>query len=169
MIEIDLDADLLEAQFDFAKWIVRPDGSVRHGRCVATSANGGGMVQGCVGIGIDVAEREVLTKALRKSEEEVRQILDLAPQLVATLGLKRERHYANREALLYYGVSLDEWRQRGSELEVHPDDYDRSRPLSTAHCRTPIRSNWTCASVKGTERIAGFLFGTTHFETTRDS
>src|SRR4029077_16336542 len=64
-------------------------------------------------------------RALPKSEEELRQMLDLAPQLVGILGPKRDRQYANREALLYFGVSLDEWRQRGFELEVHPDDYDR--------------------------------------------
>jgi PAS domain S-box-containing protein len=57
--------------------------------------------------------------------EELRQVLDLAPQIVGVLGPKRERLYANRVALVYYGVSLVEWRQRSVESEVHPDDYDR--------------------------------------------
>ena len=38
---------------------------------------------------------------------------------------QRERLYANRVALTYYGVSLDEWRQRTHRAEVHPDDADR--------------------------------------------
>src|SRR5471032_436518 len=81
------------------------------------------------GIGIDVTEQEGLTKALRESEEELRQMLDLAPQIVGVLGPKRERLYANRVALVYYGVSLDEWRQSSFEREVHPDDYDRVKAL----------------------------------------
>jgi hypothetical protein len=75
MIEVDIDADLLEMQFDSAKRIVRPDGSIRHGRCIPTPASGGGMVQGCVGVGIDVTEQEGLIRALRKSEEELWQML----------------------------------------------------------------------------------------------
>src|SRR5689334_18083439 len=68
--------------FDFTKRIVRPDGSIRHVRCVGTRATSGGRFQGFVGIGIDVTEQEVLTKALRESERELRQMLDLAPQII---------------------------------------------------------------------------------------
>jgi PAS domain S-box-containing protein len=68
--------------FDFIKRIVRPDGSVRHVRWVGTPASCSGMFQGFVGIGIDVTEHEELTNALRKSEAELRQMLDFAPQLV---------------------------------------------------------------------------------------
>jgi PAS domain S-box-containing protein len=78
-----------------------------------------------VGTGIDVTEHEVLTSALRKSEGELRQILDLAPQLVGVVGPRAERLYANRVTLSYFGVTLDEWRQRDRRSEVHPDDVDR--------------------------------------------
>src|SRR5205823_951919 len=53
---------------DFTKRIVRPDGSIRHVRCVGAPATSGGVFQGFVGTGIDVTEQEELTKALRKSE-----------------------------------------------------------------------------------------------------
>ena len=52
-------------------------------------------------------EHEVLTSALRKSEGELRQVLDLVPQIIGVLGPERERLYANRGALTYYGISLD--------------------------------------------------------------
>src|SRR6266513_1624667 len=115
--------------FDFTKRIVRPDGTIRHVRCVGVPAAHG---EGFVGTGIDVTEQEQLTAALRKSEGELRQILDLAPQLIAVLGLKRERLYANRTALTYLGSTLDEWRQRvmgdpGSE--AHPDDAERIKAV----------------------------------------
>ena len=111
--------------FDFTKRIARSDGSIRHIRCVGTPATNGGTLQEFIGTGIDVTEQEELTKALRKSEGELRQVLDLAPQIILVLGPQRERLYANRVALTYYGVSLDEWRQRSPRAEVHPDDADR--------------------------------------------
>src|SRR5256884_2152035 len=119
--------------FDFTKRIVRPDGTVRHVRCVGVPAAHG---EGFVGTGIDVTEQEQLTAALRKSEVELRQILDLAPQIIGVLGPSRERLYANRVALTYYGVTLDEWLQRSFGPEVHPDDFDRVKTLvdrSVAH------------------------------------
>src|SRR2546425_1126104 len=112
--------------FDFTKRIVRPDGTIRHVRCVGVPAAHG---EGFVGTGIDVTEQEQLTAALRKSEVELRQILDLAPQIIGVLGPRRERLYANRVALAYYGVTLEEWLQRSFGPEVHRDDFDRVKTL----------------------------------------
>ncbi|HYU54513.1 MAG TPA: sigma 54-interacting transcriptional regulator, partial [Gemmatimonadaceae bacterium] len=114
------------AAFDFTKRIVRPDGTIRYVRCVGAPATDW---EGFVGTGIDVTEQEELCAALRKSETELRQILDLAPQIIGVLGPRRERLYANRVALAYYGVTLEQWRQRGFGPEVHPDDFDRVKTL----------------------------------------
>lgn len=111
--------------FDFTKRIVRPDGASRHIRWVGTPANNDGMLGRFVGIGIDVTEQVQLTAVQRKSEEELRQILDLLPQLVAVFGPGRKRLYANRMTLAYLGVSLDDWRQGRIESDIHPDDVDR--------------------------------------------
>src|ERR1700730_9334988 len=118
--------------FDFTKRIVRPDGAVRHVRCVGVPTTLGGMPQAFVGTGMDVTEQEELTKALRKSEGELRQILDLAPQIIGQLGPRRERLYANRATLDYYGLSLDEWLRGSSRSEVHPDDAERFRAAADA-------------------------------------
>jgi PAS domain S-box-containing protein len=111
--------------FDFTKRIVRPDQSIRHVRCVGTPSNNSGVFQRFVGTGIDVTEHEVLTKALRKSEMELRQTLDFAPQLIAVFGSHRERLYINRIALDYLGITLDEWQDGRPGTEVHPDDSER--------------------------------------------
>ena len=73
-----------------------------------------------IGINLDIEDR-------KQAEMELRHILDLAPQLIAVLGPRRERLYANRWALKYLGTSLDEWRQSTVRSEVHPDDSERLR------------------------------------------
>ena len=121
--------------FDFTKRIVRPDGTIRYVRCVGVPAPNG---EGFIGTGIDVTEQEHLTAALRKSEVEVRQIIDLAPQLIAVLGPTRERLYANRMALSYLGTTLEEWRQRKPGDEAHPED---AEALKTAGQRAIAESS----------------------------
>src|SRR5216684_3697111 len=73
-----------------------------------------------IGTNLDIEDR-------KQAEMELRHILDLAPQLIAVLGPRRERLYANRWALKYLGTSLDEWRQSTVRSEVHPDDSERLR------------------------------------------
>src|SRR5690242_2364536 len=75
-----------------------------------------------IGINLDIEDR-------KRAEIELQQILDLAPQIIGVLGPGRERLYANRVALAYYGVTLEEWRQRSFGPEVHPDDFDRVKAL----------------------------------------
>jgi formate hydrogenlyase transcriptional activator len=111
--------------FDFTKRILRSDGKVRHVRWVGVPVADCQNFQGFVGTGIDVTEQEQLTDNLRKSEIELRQILDLTPQLVGVYGPNPERLYANRMALDYLGMSLDEWRRRPLGADVHPDDVEK--------------------------------------------
>lgn len=79
-----------------------------------------------VGTNFDIEERMQAEKALRKSEEELRQILDLTPQFIAVCGPNRERIYANRVALDYLGVTLGEWLENrpspDGRPEIHQDD-----------------------------------------------
>jgi len=78
-----------------------------------------------IGINLDIEDR-------KRAEIELRQMLDLAPQLIAVLGPKRERLYANRTALTYLGSTLEEWRQRvmgAPGSEAHPDDDERMRAV----------------------------------------
>src|SRR3989475_433630 len=144
--------------FDFTKRIVRPDGTIRHVRCVGVpAAHGEGEGEGFVGTGIDVTEQEHLTAALRKSEAELRQILDLAPQIIGVLGPGRERLYANRVALAYYGVTLEEWRQRSFGPEVHPDDFDRVKAVVDRSVATPAAYELEMRLRKGDGTYRWFL------------
>jgi formate hydrogenlyase transcriptional activator len=113
------------ANLDFTKRIVRPNGAIRHVRCVGMKTPGGHVFEGFVGTGMDVTEQEQLTSSLRKSEAELRQVLDLTPQIVAVYGPVGERLYANQVALTYFGLSLDEWCKRTMSREAHPEDIER--------------------------------------------
>ncbi len=77
------------------------------------------------GVLTDIEDRKLAEDKIREQETELRQMLDFAPQLIGVLGPQLERLYANRAALAYYGVSLDEWRQTNPETEIHPDDIAR--------------------------------------------
>jgi PAS domain S-box-containing protein len=73
----------------------------------------------------DVDERKKAEQRLEERERELRQVLDEVPQMVTVYGPKRERLYANREALSYYGTSLVGWQQGRMGSDFHPDDVDR--------------------------------------------
>ena len=90
-------------------------------RAEALRANDGTILY-WIGINLDIEDR-------KRAEIELRQMLDLAPQIIGVLGPGRERLYANRVALAYYGVTLEEWRQRSFGPEVHPDDFDRVKAV----------------------------------------
>jgi formate hydrogenlyase transcriptional activator len=75
------------------------------------------------GVVTDIEDRKQAEDKIREQETELRQIVDLAPQLVAVYGPNRERLYANRVLLDYLGFSLEEWRQSaGRGQYFHPDD-----------------------------------------------
>jgi PAS domain S-box-containing protein len=113
--------------FDFTKRIVRPDGQIRRVRCVGVPCRDA-TAQKFIGTGMDVTEQDQLMEEMRKTEEELRQTLDFAPQLVGVYGSNRERLHANRIALEYAGVSLEEWRQTPEHgAFVHPDDRARDQ------------------------------------------
>jgi len=77
------------------------------------------------GVLTDIEDRKTAEGKIREQEAELRQIVDLAPQLIAVYGPNRERLYANRTALDYLGISLDEWRHKSFAASAHPDDSER--------------------------------------------
>jgi PAS domain S-box-containing protein len=122
-----------QTAFDMTTRMVQPGGTVRHVRCVGHPAPTSGPLPWFIGTAIDVTEHEQLTSALRKREDELRQVIDLTPQIVAVYGPRCERVYANRWALEYFGMSLDEWLQLPDGFEVHPDDPARLKaPMDDA-------------------------------------
>jgi PAS domain S-box-containing protein len=116
-----------KADFEADYRVVHPDGRVRDIHVVAhpVLSTSDEPVE-FVGTVIDVTERKRAEEERRRSEMELRQMLDLAPQLVAVCGPNREHLYANRVFLDYLGFTLNEWRQSpGDGNCFHPEDNDR--------------------------------------------
>jgi formate hydrogenlyase transcriptional activator len=116
-----------KAEFEADYRVVHPDGRVRDIHVIAhpVLSTSGELVE-FVGTVIDVTERKRAEEELRRSEMELRQMLDFAPQLISVFGPNRQRLHINRIALNYLGLSLEEWRQTPHPgAFVHPDDRPR--------------------------------------------
>lgn len=80
----------------------------------------------------DITERKRAEETVGRHEAELRQVLDVAPQLVAEFGPDRQRLYANQPTLDYFGVTLEEWRSISDPFRFfHPDDRERMADVYT--------------------------------------
>src|SRR5216683_990104 len=116
-----------KAEWEADYRIVHPDGPVRDIHVLAhpvlsTSSH---LVE-FVGTVIDVTERKRAEEERRRSEMELRQMLDLMPQHLAVLAPDGTPLYANRVALEYLGVDMDRWRTETSRYGLlHPEDREK--------------------------------------------
>ncbi len=121
--------------------IVHPGGAVRdiHNIGHPVLSPRGDLIE-YIGTVIDVTERKRAEEELRRSEMELRQMLDLAPQQVAVFGPAGERIYTNRIGLDYVGLSLEEWRQTPgnffSSSFFHLDDRERAARTYSDNARS---------------------------------
>jgi PAS domain S-box-containing protein len=113
--------------FEHEYRLLMDDGRVKHVHAIARAVQNASGSREFIGAVTDITERKTAEEKIREQEAELRQVLDLAPQLVAVLGPNLERLYANSGALAYFGTTLDGWRQNNMASEVHADDVERVR------------------------------------------
>jgi PAS domain S-box-containing protein len=70
-------------------------------------------------------ERKRNEAALQGSEERFRQIVDTIPGFVFTLSAAGKVELLNRQALEYFGTTIEEWKNSPDFSHVHPDDLPR--------------------------------------------
>ena len=78
-----------------------------------------GTLLNWIGINLDIEDRK---QAELERERELQQILDLTPQHLGVFGPDGSPLYANRVALDYFRVNIDQWRAESRIDLVHPDD-----------------------------------------------
>jgi PAS domain S-box-containing protein len=119
--------------FDFTRRMVRPDGAIRHIRCVGVPVTQGGTFQGFLGTGMDVTEQERLTEELRLSERYLSEAQSLAHTGSCAIdGTSRETVYWSDEMFRLFDFDpqqglpmFDQWLQR-----IHPEDRDKVKLAS---------------------------------------
>src|SRR3984957_18192631 len=111
--------------FDFTKRIVRSDGKIRHVRCVSVPVTQGGIFQGFLGTGMDVTEQEQLTEELRRSEKELRDVIDTIPAIVWSALPDGYRTFVNKGWVEYTGMTVEQSLGSGWHAVIHPEDLKR--------------------------------------------
>jgi PAS domain S-box-containing protein len=124
--------------FEHEYRLLLADGRVKHVHAIAHAVQNARGDREFIGAVTDITERKTAEEKIREQEAEFRQVLDLAPQLVAVFGPNRERWYANSGTLAYLGTTLDEWRRHSAGSSLHPDDVERDR--AAAERATSTRS-----------------------------
>src|SRR5260221_14418062 len=119
------------SDFEHECRLLMPGGAIKDLRVRAhTLHDSSGHIE-FVGAVSDITARKAVDEKVREQELELRQILDLTPQLIAAYGPNYERFYVNRVALDYLGVTLEEWIQTAVRSAfAHPDDSAREHEQS---------------------------------------
>src|ERR1700691_1372275 len=131
--DVDLLKSVLEragqagSDFNFEHRLLMPDGSIKYILNLLHGLRDADGNEESVGAIMDITERKEAEQRLKQQEAELRQVVDLAPQLITVFGPERERLYLNQMSLDYFGMTLDRWRETSPTNEVHPDDTERLR------------------------------------------
>jgi PAS domain S-box-containing protein len=116
--------------FEHEYRLLLPNGAIKHVRALAQAFQDASGNLEFVGAVTDVSEQRQAEAGIRERQRELEHMLDLSSQQVAVFGPAGERLYANRVALDYVGLSLEEWRQTSGNFFrpgwfIHPDDRER--------------------------------------------
>jgi len=77
----------------------------------------------------DITARKLMERLLRESEAQFRMIADSVPALLWMSGPEGQNTFANREALQFIGLSLEEACEAGWTAAIHPEDRERALEL----------------------------------------
>jgi len=84
----------------------------------------GRILRWCV-LQTDIDERKQTEEALRKSERELRQLVDSVPGMVAVADSAGRQEYGNKRFLDYTGATIDQVMGLDGLKLIHPDEQER--------------------------------------------
>ncbi len=112
-------------EFEAEHRLLLPDGSIRHVHVLGHPAIADSGRFEFVGAVTDITARRRAADALRDSERDARLIVDNIPGLVAVLTAQGDVEVVNRQVFEYFGQTLEELRQWGTNDTIHPEDLPR--------------------------------------------
>ena len=83
------------------------------------------LIEGAGHVAVIAIEGERSQTALKKSEAELRTIIDAIPQLIVALGVDGDFQYANQALIEYTGLTKEEVSSEGFREVLHPEDVER--------------------------------------------
>jgi len=108
--------------------IVLPGGAVKYLHAIGHPVlNDSGDLVEFVGTVMDVTAAKQAEEKIRRSERELRQLIDLTPFHITEFGPDGTPLYNNQAALDYHGLTLEEWRSADLDRLLHPQDAERMR------------------------------------------
>jgi PAS domain S-box-containing protein len=119
-----LDSAVQEVKnFDFEHRLMMSDGSVKYVRVVGRpSAKGESDALEFVGAVTDITNRKRAEEALRRSERELRHVIETIPTMAWTALPDGTNEFANQSWLDYTGISLKDTSGTGWKAVFHPAD-----------------------------------------------
>src|SRR6266404_6137544 len=108
--------------------LILPDGSTKHVHVVARAVVAASGAREFVGAVSDVTVTNLAEKQIRRNEAELRQIIDVIPQLIVAMSPTGQMLYANEAVLQSTGLSLqDVMADDFRSWLFHPDDLQTLR------------------------------------------
>src|ERR1700761_718311 len=71
---------------------------------------------------LELSEQQDEEPQIWERDMKLQQMLDFTPHHLAIYGNSKERIFANRTLLNYFGLRLEEWQNRDAQTRFHPDD-----------------------------------------------
>src|SRR5271155_321060 len=112
--------------FDFEHRLLMPDGSVKYVRAMgrpSTNDESGDLE--FVGAVTEITQRKHVEEALRRSERQLRDVIETIPAMAWTTDPNGSRDFANHRWQEYTGMSVSEMAGDGWKKIIHPADLAR--------------------------------------------
>jgi formate hydrogenlyase transcriptional activator len=120
--------------FEHAYRLLLPDGRVKHVHALAHVLQNAYGNREFVGAVTDITERKAAeikvaerTSELRRSERELREVVDTIPAVVWSALPDGSNSYANKRSVEYCGMTREQIAGSGWEAGFHPDDLERHK------------------------------------------
>ncbi len=119
-------AALQASDYEHEHRIMLPDGSVKYIHAIGHPVlDEAGTLVKFVGTAMDVTERKRAEEAIRRSEKQLRDVIETIPAIAATIGPDGSVEFVNKRYREYTGMSAEEPLGSGWQSAFHPKDIDR--------------------------------------------